>query len=243
VKNSLAVIVPIYDPAFEQKPRILRMIASITNQTVAPEELVVTCSHEIPYLQEIEKALLGKTLLKFFRNGSKSAPENLNLAVEASKSSLVKILFQDDFLVGANHLEILTSKLENSPSQWAVSSSTDFYEELRLFRKPRTPKFAESLSKGVNKIGAPSVAIFRRESFVSFDERLKYVFDCEWYLSMKHKHGEPTIIAEAKVGIGIHPDQATHWAKSLLKTEVAVVEDKHRRQFRGMFKHKICSCE
>lgn len=243
MKDSLAIVVPIHDPTSLQKQRILRMIASITNQTVAPDELVLACSHEIPYLHEIEKALLGKTFLKFFRNGSKSAPENLNLAIEASKSSLVKILFQDDFLVGANHLEILTSKLENSPGQWAVSSSTDFYEELRLFRKPRTPKFAESLTRGINKIGAPSVAIFRRESFVPFDERLKYVFDCEWYLSMKHKHGTPTIIAQAKVGIGIHPDQATHWAKSLLKAEVAVVEDKHRRQVKGIFNRKICSCE
>jgi hypothetical protein len=124
-----------------------------------------------------------------------------------------------------------------------VSSSSDFYEEIRSFRKLRTPRFAESLARGVNHIGAPSVVIFRKATFVPFDERLKYVFDCDWYLSMKHRFGKPLIIADATVGIGMHSSQATHWAKSLLAAETVLVKRKHHREFMGFFKSKGCKCE
>jgi len=241
--NTLTVVVPIYDPTFNQKQRILRMVGSIANQSLVPEEVVLSCSHEIPYLIEIEIALQAKTLLKFFLNNSTSAPENLNLGIRGSTSSLVKILFQDDFLVGANHLELLKRKLVNSQSQWGVSSSTDFNEALGFFKKPRIPKFSEALSRGKNKIGAPSVAIFRKESFVPFDERLKYVFDCEWYLSMKHRFGKPLVIPDASVGIGIHSDQATHWAKSLLEAETVLVKRKHHMEFSGFLKSGVCACQ
>ena len=241
--NTLTVVVPIYDPTFDQQQRIIRMVDSITNQSLMPEEVVLSSSHEIPYLREVEKVLQGKTLLKFFMNSSTSAPENLNLSIQGSTSSLVKILFQDDFLLGANHLELLKHKFVNSQSQWGVTSSTDFHENLGFFKKPRIPKFAESLSRGINKIGAPSVAIFRKESFVPFDERLKYVFDCEWYLSMKHRFGKPLVIPDASVGIGMHSDQATHWAKSLLEAETVLVKRKHHMEFRGFLKSRVCACQ
>jgi hypothetical protein len=243
VKDSLAVVVPIHDPTFDQKQRILRMVDSIIDQSVTPNEVVFTSSHQIPYLYEIESTFKGRTKFSFLLNSSISAPENLNLAISACQCSLVKILFQDDFLIESNHLEHLFLAMTNSQSPWGVSSSSDFDEEIKSFRKRRTPRFAESLARGANHIGAPSVVIFRRATFVPFDERLKYVFDCEWYLSMKHRFGEPLIIANASVGIGIHSGQATHWAKSLLKAETVLVKRKHEREFRVFFKSRVCKCE
>jgi hypothetical protein len=112
-----------------------------------------------------------------------------------------------------------------------------------FFRKSPTPKFSESLSVGINQIGMPSAVIFRKAAFVAFDEHLKYLFDCEWYLSMKHKFGRPLIIPRTRVGIGIHSGQATHWAKSLLESEMALVKQKHYREFTGFLKHRACICE
>jgi hypothetical protein len=275
VPESLSIVVPLYDPNFDQEQRVMRMVDSIMSQSIIPDEVVLTCSHQIPYLNEIEKRIKAKTKLTFLLNSSTSAPENLNLAINASSSSLVKILFQDDFLIGANHLELLIRALTDSRSQWGVSYGSYFYEEIYIFRyrmlqrwrrveellrlpqvapsigpgrkgflrKSPTPRFKESLSKGVNQIGMPSVVIFRKEPFIPFDERLKYLFDCEWYLSMKHKFGKPLIIPDARVGIAIHSGQATHWAKSLLKPETALVEQKHYREFTGFLKPRTCICE
>jgi hypothetical protein len=251
------------------------MIDSIMSQSLTPDEVVMSCSHQVPYLNEIERRIKGKTKLTFLLNSSTSAPENLNLAINASSSSLVKILFQDDFLIGVNHLDLLIRALTDSRSQWAVSSSSNFFEEIYpfryrmlqrwravesalrfpqvasgvvpgrkgFFRKSPTPRFKESLSRGINQIGMPSVVIFRKASFIPFDEHLKYLFDCEWYLSMKHKFGKPVIISDVRVGIAIHSGQATHWAKSLLEPETALVEQKHHREFTGFLKPRVCSCE
>ncbi len=275
MKESLSIVIPLYDPNFDQKQRVMRMIDSIMSQSLIPDEVVMTCSHQIPYLHEIETRIKSKTKLTFLQNSSTSAPENLNLAINASSSSLVKILFQDDFLIGANHLELLIRALTNSRCQWGVSYGSYFYEEIEIFRyrllqhwrrleavvrlprlapglgpakkgffrKSPVPRFTESLSRGINKIGMPSVVVFRKASFIAFDERLKYLFDCEWYLSMKHKFGKPLIIADARVGIAIHSGQATHWAKSLLEPETALVEQKHHREFKGFLKSQKCVCD
>lgn len=273
--ESLAIVIPLYDPTCEQEQRVMRMIDSIMSQSLIPDEIVMTCSHDLPYLNGIERRIKAKSKLTFLLNSSTSAAENLNLAINASSSSLVKILFQDDFLIGANHLELLIRALTESRSQWGVSSSSNFFEELYPFRyrmlqrwrgveavlrlpqiapgvvpsrkgilrKAPTPKFKESLSRGINQIGMPSVVIFRRASFIAFDERLKYLFDCEWYLSMKHKFGKPLIIQDARVGLAIHSDQATHWAKSLLESETALVNQKHVREVTGFLKPRSCMCE
>ena len=253
----------------------MRMVDSVMSQSLMPDEIVMTCSHQIPYLSEIERRIKAKTKLIFLLNSSTSAAENLNLAISASSSSLVKILFQDDFLIGANHLKHLVRALTNSRSQWGVSSSYNFFEEififryrmlqrwrgveaaLRLpqiapgvvpsrkgfFRKSPVPRFTESLSIGINQIGMPSVVIFKKASFIAFDERLKYLFDCEWYLSMKHQVGKPLIIHRARVGIGIHSGQATHWAKHLLESETALVNQKHFREFTGFLRPMSCTCQ
>lgn len=273
--ESLSIVIPLHDPTFDQEQRVMRMVDSIMSQSLTPDEVVMACSHRIPYLSEIERRIKAKTKLTFLLNSSTSAPENLNLAIKASSSSLVKILFQDDFLIGANHLEHLVRALTNSRSQWGVSSSSNFFEDLypfryrmlqrwrgveaylRLpqvapglvpsrkgfFRKSPTPKFSESLSRGMNQIGMPSAVIFRKAAFIAFDERLKYLFDCEWYLSMKHKFGKPLIIPRTRVGIAIHLSQATHWAKSFLESEMALVKQKHYRQFTGFLKPRACICE
>ena len=273
--ESLSIVIPLYDPTFDQEQRVMRMVDSIMSQSLTPDEVVMACSHQIPYLGEIERRIQAKTKLKFVLNSSTSAPENLNLAIKASSSSLVKILFQDDFLIGTNHLEHLVAALTNSRSQWGVSASSNFFEEIYIFRyrmlqrwrgveaalrlpqvarglvpgrkgflrKSPTPKFSESLSIGINQIGMPSVVIFRKAAFIAFDERLKYLFDCEWYLSMKHKFGKPLIISDARVGIAIHSGQATHSAKSLLESETALVKQKHFREFTGFLNPKTCICE
>jgi hypothetical protein len=275
VTESLSIVIPLYDPSFDQEQRVVRMVDSIMSQSLTPDEVVMACPHHIPYLSEIERRIQAKTKLKFVLNSSTSAPENLNLAINASSSSLVKILFQDDFLIGANHLEHLVRALTNSRSQWGVSSSSNFFEEIFIFRyrmlqrwrgveavlrlpkiapgvvpdrkgflrKAPTPKFSESLSKGINQIGMPSAVIFRKEAFIALDERLKYLFDCDWYLSMKHKFGKPLIIPRTRVGIAIHSSQATHWAKSLLESEMALVKKKHYREFTGFLKPRACICE
>jgi hypothetical protein len=112
-----------------------------------------------------------------------------------------------------------------------------------FFRKSPTPRFKESLSRGVNQIGMPSVVIFRKTSQIAFDQRLKYLFDCEWYLSMKHKFGKPLVIRDARVGIGLHSGQATHWANSLLESETVLVEQKHGRESKGFLTPRVCRCE
>ena len=227
--SMTSIVVPVFDPHGSQKARVIRMAKSIAAQSQAPREVVFTSSHYILYEGEIRKILDKRTKCVFVKNFSASAPENLNDGISHAQYEVIKILFQDDFLIGDDHLEDLESTFLATNSEWAVSSSIAFVEESNQFLKRITPRFKESLVRGVNKIGAPSVVVFRARSFVPFKENLSYLFDCEWYLCMQHNFGNPTILSKNLVGIGIHQDQATWWARSFLKEEKKLLLAAHRK--------------
>jgi hypothetical protein len=236
---DLSLVVPVFDPDSSQIHRVMRMIDSVAVQTAMPGEVIFTSSHPVSYESQIKKKLSQSTKVVFATNKSISAPANLNDAVDRAGFNVVKVLFQDDFLLGANHLSRLQADFDQSPAEWAVTSSVGCIEESGQFLRPVNPRFTNSLVRGINRIGAPSVVIFRKRSFVPFNEALRYTFDCEWYLSMTHNFGAPEVFKDIMVGIGIHKDQATHWAHNLLGIERKYLRELHKSPTPFL---RRCSC-
>jgi hypothetical protein len=170
-----------------------------------------------------------KTGLRFLRSDGQGAGENINFAVANSAGKYTKILFQDDFLAHDKALETSVNALLTSGKKWSVIGSCDWEEDGNKFFRPVIPKYTERLDRGINTIGAPSVVTFETNYFVPFDNRLHYMFDCDWYLSMAHKFGKPVEIKDVALTIRRHSGQATTWAKGLLGREKPLVMAKHRR--------------
>ncbi len=220
-------------------------MASLAEQSMPPAELVLTANHDIPYFDSLVARAGARFPVVFFRNAATNAPANLNSAVAHCSSSVVKVLFQDDYLLGQASLSSSYAALQNSPSGWVVSAFDHIdNQSLRVIR-PMTPKFTKSLVRGINRIGAPSVVIFQKERYIDCDESLKYTFDCDWYLLMSHKWGRPGVNPSLSIRIRLHDAQATHWAKRLLRHDKAVMAAKHRpiRSFERMNSVRINSCK
>jgi hypothetical protein len=237
--NSISVVVPIHDPQETQKSRVLRMAHSLASQDHDIHEVVITSNHEIGYVNELEHVLANVKKLEMHRNKASNAPQNLNHAISLASRPIVKILFQDDFLMGFDYLSKLLKHFSQTESVWVASRSLNFKEESSTIESDILPQFSEKLRVGRNSIGAPSVIAFRRENQLKFNEKLVYTFDCEWYLQMGHSFGPPSIAQDISVGIALHSDQLTHFARQFLRKEVEITGKLHAR---GNLFSKGCAC-
>ncbi len=73
-----------------------------------------------------------------------------------------------------------------------------------------------------NRIGPPSVVIFKKDDNVLFDHRMKWLVDIDFYIRYIKKHGTPEYISKELVCIGISETQVTR--VSFGKPEIEIPE-------------------
>jgi len=222
------VLIPVYDPNGLEKLRLQRLIDSISTQTLIPTRVVFGANHNLEYLQTIASRLNEKTKVDFLINSSTGAAANMNQLMAEVDTTYTKFMFQDDFFSSNNSLSEIIGSLAGSGKSWIASGCSHFYEQERSRTRTIVPKFSRKIIRGVNSIGAPSVVASRTDALLSFNAEMVYMFDCEWYLRMKHNFGAPAIIKKPLIDIGIHDNQATHWAKASLSSELEMCRTLHK---------------
>jgi glycosyltransferase involved in cell wall biosynthesis len=240
---SVSVLVPVHDPEGDLSNFLIRLLTSLDEQTLKPMEVVIISNHDLHYEQTLLSSFSSKLNLMFITQDSRGAAENINTGVQACSGQLIKLLFQDDFLCDADALQRQSGLLSGSESNWLVSACNTFDESKTMVSRVHIPRFTNRIAWAMNTIGAPSVVMFYREKFRPFDESLQYVFDCEWYLKMRHNFGEPVVSRTIDVTIGIHDGQATHWARKLLRNERWYMFRKHWVGAVGFSRNCKCSQE
>jgi hypothetical protein len=117
--------------------------------------------------------------------------------------------------------------MEVSGREWAVVGSQNFSADLSRTYMPNVPRFSRWMALGGNTLGAPSAVMFNRESYRPIDPALAFLYDCEWYLSMRDANGEPALSEAVEVLVRIHEGQATNTVKNLRWVESRSVLRKH----------------
>lgn len=225
-KKRISVVIPVFDPQEAHFEFLYRAFESIAEQTVMPLEVVLTANHEIKYLARLLGEFSNKFEIVYSKNKSRNASENLNYAVKIAGGDVIKILFQDDFLL---HTQVLEKCSEiDSKNPWIIFSYIQANESGESIGLPMFPLFTKRLILGENLIGAPSLVAFAKDSFIKVDENLVFLFDCDWYLRMAHKWGYPKIDTQVSVAIRLHPGQATHWAVRHKKREIRITKGNHK---------------
>lgn len=223
---TISIVVPVHDPRGEYLAYLGKLVESLNRQSVLPDELVLTASHDISYLQHVIRSVQGKYPVRFFENQSSGAAENTNFAVQKADSQIVKIMFQDDFLESDTVIAACLGISAIRP--WFVFPWQHVNQDGAWLKEPKVDQFfSRDLVRGINSIGAPSVVAFLKSAFVEMDESLSYTFDCDWYLAMESQNGPPIFEAHSKISIRRHPGQATHWAKADLAKELLYLQKKY----------------
>jgi hypothetical protein len=220
--EKISVCIPVYISNFRELSYLCSNLERIWSQKFVETEIVISDASLDPLWAEQVKLML----IKFPNSKYLSVPgfnigKNVNSAVSASSNHLVKLIFQDDFLLNDYSLLISIWSLRISGKQWHVSACNHFSDRTGEFFRVHRPRLSSSLITGGNSLSSPSVVLFRKRSFTFFSESVTYLVDCDWYLSMSHKNGPPALGKWPLVSNRIHSSQATNWAKHLSLSTIA----------------------
>lgn len=128
-----------------------------------------------------------------------SMPVNTNSGIKQAEGDLIKILFMDDWLAHPKALQNIVDNFEFT-DEWLITGADT---------NPH-PYWTDDIHTGNNKLGSPSALTMRKRSAMLFDERLSWLLDCDLYRRLYDEYGEPKIIDEIGVNIGIGDHQMTH---------------------------------
>ncbi len=180
-----------------------RCLDSLWNQSFQDFEIVVTDNSEDDVIKDLCE--FYRTGIKYYRNPIKGMAQNTNEAIRRSKGELIKILYLDDYMA---HDKALFKIVNHFEGQWLVTGC--LHDDGVEVYNPHIPHYSKDIYKGNNTIGSPSVLTIKNDNPLMFDEEMTWLLDCDYYKRMYDLYGEPVILKDKNVIMGLHPAQATH---------------------------------
>ena len=180
-----------------------RCLDSLWGQSFQDFEIVVTDNSDDDIIENICEYY--KTNIKYYRNPIKGMAQNTNEGIRRAKGELIKILYMDDYMA---HPDALLKILTHFQGEWLVTGCLHD-DGLEVFN-PHSPHYSPDIYLGNNTIGGPSVLTIRNNNPLLFDETMTWLLDCDYYRRMYDLYGEPAILKDKNVIMGLHPNQATH---------------------------------
>lgn len=185
-------------PCYNQTQHLKKTLDSIVNQDYQDYELIISDdSTDDRVLELIQNHRIPNEKIRYYKNSpSLGTPENWNFAIEKSQGSYIKIMHHDDYFISEKSLSELVNLLEKSPKAdfaFCAAEVRDLgSDSKRLHYCPKwrlelLKGFPESLFLG-NIIGSPSATIFRKNAYVPFDGRYKWVVDFDFYIKILKKN-------------------------------------------------------
>src|SRR3989344_3509047 len=129
-----------------------------------------------------------------------------------SEEEIIKILYMDDYLANENSLQRI---VENFKGYWLVTGCE--HDDNKHRYNPHYPKYNKKIYYGKNTLGSPSVLAIKNGNPLLFDENMTWLLDCDYYKRMHDKYGEPNILNEVNVIIGISEHQVTNILSNFVK--------------------------
>lgn len=181
-----------------------RLLDSLWIQTYQDFEIIITDNSEDSTIEGICREY--KEGITYYRNPIKGMAQNTNEAIRRSTGDLIKIIYMDDYFSHNMALERIANHFKG---HWLVTSCRHTIDG-ELFYNTHHPYYSDDIHTGNNTIGSPSVLTIKNRDPMFFDEELTWLLDCDYYKRMHEKYGEPTILRDINVNMGIHEGQATN---------------------------------
>ncbi len=182
-----------------------RCMESLWNQSFQNFEIVVTDNSDDDKIYSI--CNFFKTGISYYRNPRKGMAQNTNEAIHRSKGELIKILYMDDYMA---HTKALQKIVNNFEGKWLATACTHIKAGNNYTESLHYPSYAHDIHTGNNTIGSPSVITIKNDHPLLFDEAMTWLLDADYYKRMYEKYGEPILLNDINVIIGIHEGQATN---------------------------------
>lgn len=210
--TKISVTIPTYNN-FESFKRALN---SVLCQKFEDYEIIITDDSNNDdiknYVEEIHNPKI-----KYFKNENPlGPPENWNEGIRKATGEYIKILHHDDWLADENSLGKFIKLMDETPNaDFGYAKSVDIETETGKIKTRNAQKYVKKLEKNCfelffsNRIGAPSVIIFRNGRNLFFDKNLKWLVDTEFYIRCLQQNKNIAFLNEVLINIGISNTQVT----------------------------------
>jgi glycosyltransferase involved in cell wall biosynthesis len=223
------LLISICIPAYSRTHFLQRLLNSIAIQTFTNYEVIITDDSPGTEVTELVKQYTGKFPLIYHKNPiTLGTPENWNEAVRHASGEWIKIMHDDDWFAEADSLELFVQSAEDGEANFIFSAYRSVYEngsaprEMFLSRIDKNRIAANpAILLSTNFIGPPSACMYKNNKEVSYDKRLKWLVDLDFYIrypGIKQSY----YIAEPLVNVGVHSAQVT--ASSFKQRSVEIPE-------------------
>lgn len=223
-----SIVIPTWEQYGNGVFFLTQLINSIKSQTLDDYEVIIS-DHSINYeIQNLCKEFNQSNILHFRNENNRgNSPFNLNFGLSRAKGEIIKVMFQDDFFINPNALELISNSFILNNCKWLVNGCCHTTDTKEFFNY-MTPKWNDKILEGVNTISSPSVLSFVNQNINYFDENLTMLMDCEYYYQLYLRYGEPFILKETLISNRIHQNQISSRYDKNIKEEINFVKDKYK---------------
>lgn len=211
----ISIAIPTYEMKGKGTYYLARALESINKQVFSQDPLIEIVISDHSNDKDIESFISNYAtpyLIRYIKNpnsrGSISA--NTNFAISHCKLDYIKILFQDDLLVGSNYLQSICNNLLDRAPKFILTSASHTMDGVNFFDE-MTPKRNEFILFGENTVSSPSTLTIHKSVFkkIQFDENLKLLMDCDYYHNLFSLFNNYSILPDIFIANGVWAGQ-TH---------------------------------
>jgi len=204
-------------PAYRRTEFLQRLLDSIEAQSYRHFEVVLTDDSPGREVQELVDRHPLKSKIRYFKNAvTLGTPENWNESVRKAQYEWIKIMHDDDWFSGPESLKAFANAVKFGNSRFYFAAFANHYPDGRTQKVAISTGHLEALKKNpgvllaANRIGPPSVVLFRKDATLEFDRRMQWLVDIDFYIAYLRKYPGVGFISESLVNIGISDSQVTH---------------------------------
>jgi glycosyltransferase involved in cell wall biosynthesis len=214
-------------PAFGRTGYLKRLLDSIYVQTYLHFEVVITDDSPGPELEELVELHPLRPKIRYYKNqATLGTPENWNEGIRKAKYDWIKIMHDDDWFSSPESLGRFAEIIQQEQHAFYFSAYSNVYpdgltksmriSERHLNALMRNPQKLLS----ANRVGPPSVVIFKKDISVLFDNRMQWLVDIDFYIRYLTIHPAAFYIDNNLVQIGISESQVTRSSFGNRKIEI-----------------------
>ena len=152
---------------------------------------------------------------------------NTNCALENADGDILKIMFQDEFILTRTLVDELDKAFVDGVD-WAVTGFAHTINDGQTHYNPKIPQYNDRLLEGVNTLSSPSILALRNGIDEYFDEKLTMLMDCDMYYRLYKYHGDPAVLTDYHISNREHKNQTQRAYEHLLPTEIDYLKEKHK---------------
>ncbi len=225
LQNGRPPLISICIPAYKRVENNRRLLQSIAIQEFTDFEVVITDDSPDDSIKNLLTEFPDLPIVYFKNEKPLGTPANWNFGITKASGEWIKIMHDDDWFADENSLRVFAEHT-SSGKKMIVSRYLNVHENSRTELPAFSPSRKEQIIRepllllSENVIGPPSVTFVHRSVTETYDERMKWRVDMDFYIRVLLKEKDFEWIDQPLVHVGISESQVTNSCINMPEVEL-----------------------